>query len=260
MQRRAIVSHATTRRGWSTGARWIALCAAVALAGCFHYKEEWRIARDGSGTIHITCEPTEYWQAQERAKKWQQSAAAFLPPFAVLSQMCAQAEMTLRSCRFETTYGLPRIELEIAFDSPRQVAQCALFSDRLVQYRVDGSVATFVQRIRTGPETVLGGADSAVDTKALESGTLEWRVRFPGPVLAASGAQMARNEIIVRRSVADALAGRDILMSAMAYTRHPLGWWAVTPVVLAAAAIALWWHLRRRGKGASAPSAGGETR
>jgi len=59
--------------------RFIVVIAVFLLSSCLHYREEWNLEKNGSGTVRITCEPSPNWQNYTKISNWQMASALFLP-------------------------------------------------------------------------------------------------------------------------------------------------------------------------------------
>lgn len=225
------------------------LVAAALLAGCVKYTEQWEINEAGGGSVRITCEPTAAWKRQFGQKNWKQTAALFLPSYQALSQECVAAGVRLNRCRYETRFGRPRVELAIAFDTIARLERMAFFRDRILACQLNGGILLFLHRLRTAPAASWAAGDDLTSSANLADGLVEWRVKFPGRVLKASGADASGSVITARRSLREALSGRDIMFTATARTRPLMPWWVDLLLVLLALivlAFGIRWIASRR--------------
>mgnify|MGYP001206705055 CR=1 FL=1 len=210
---------------------------ALLAAGCVRYVEEWRFARDGSGEIVVTCEVPFDLPTQGADTSAAELFGTLMPPYVVLSQSCAQAGLELRQWSMRSRRGMTALALRITFPSLRAVARCPLFGERIVQWRASGRTATVMYEVNGRPWDV---PEAAPETGVLASrpSSLEVRLRFPGRVLSARGAER-NGRLAVFRTTLPALARQPrIAILVTARTRPPLWPWLLAVAMGLAATIA----------------------
>jgi len=237
------------------GPQLSALCGlALLVTGCVRYVEEWRFARDGSGELMVTCAVP--FDVPPRGADTSDSdpLGTLMPPYVAVSQSCAQAGLELRQCSVRSRRGMTALALRIAFPSLRAVARCPLFAERVLQWRASGRTATVMYEINGRPWDV---PDAAPETGVLASrpSSLEVRLRFPGRVLSAQGAER-HGRLAVFRTTLPALARQPhVAILVTARTRPPWWPWLLTGAVgvIATAGVAVAIMRRYRSRKSPAP-------
>jgi len=225
----------------------VALVWGLALTGCVQYCEEWQFARDGSGVVLIACRQLSGGQSPD------DSAAA--PPlhlsyFDVISQQCARAGLRFtHGTALRDRHNAWQYRARIWFPSLRAVAQCPLFSGRVLQWSAQRGQARVLHIIRAWPACVTAIAPG-IEMLQTATPVFEWRMRFPGRVISAAGCQAhGRSTHLIVACDRNTIAPH-ISMLVVAHTR--MTWWewllwgAAALAVLAASVMLVRLLLRRR--------------
>ena len=220
---------------------------AVALAGCFHYSEEWTLGENGEGTVVIRCRPAGGWLTPASTTQWLAGVRLFMPPYHALSQSCSRVGMTVDYCRVATEAGVPRIELKLAFPTLAYAARCPLFIDRHLQWRANRYTATLLYGVPALPAQFTGAPLFAGEQSTLRLGTFDLRVNMPGRVTEVQGAQR-RGSLVTLSLPFDAfVASNGVAITATTRVRVPWWYWgAGAAVVLVASVLIVLWYFRTR--------------
>jgi hypothetical protein len=191
--------------------------AALALAGCVHYCEDWQFARDGSGIVTISC-------AAKTPAATSGVPDAYAACIAAISQQCVQAGLRLCDADAAPLRGRQRdYRIRIWFPSLRAAAQCPLFSGRVLQWSAQRNRARVLHVMREWPACIAGVAPGIELLQQQPAPVFEWRMQFPGRVISATGcnARGRRTQLLVPGE--RIAATPQIAMLVVAHTR--ITWW-----------------------------------
>ncbi|GEM_PF-1658039 len=209
-----------------------ALIGGLALAGCVHYREDWQFARDGSGVVLISCRQLTAGQLRDDSDA---TSPHVQPFFDAISQQCAQAGL-----RFEhgtallERHGTWQYRARIWFPSLRAVAQCPLFRGRVLQWSAQRGRVRVLHVIREWPACVVG-ITPGIELFAQSAPVFEWRMRFPGRVISATGCRARGRSTQLVVPCERITSAPQISMLVVAHTR--ITWWEW--LLWGAAALAL---------------------
>jgi len=198
---------------------------AIMLCGCIHYREDWDFEKNGSGSVHISCEPSKNWQKYAKISNWEAAATLLLPNYSAISQMCARAGVTIEQCKYRKQSGKPKIDIILSFKSLRSLAKCNLFSDRILQWHKSGKTISYFYKLLLNQSHFAAGKSSFVDRNWLADGLIEFSANFPGKVAKVKGAERKGKKISLAFPASFLVDNSEITISATIKTVPPVFRW-----------------------------------
>ncbi len=202
------------------------------LNGCLRYKEEWKLNKDGSGTVNITCEPSPNWQNFTKVSNWQEVSTVFLPNYSAISQSCANAGIIVEKCKYKTKGNRPKIDIVLSFKSLKNLSGCELFSDRILQWRRGNLKSVFFYKINLNQDHFSTGKTSLANRKWLKDGSAEFIISFPDKIFEVKGANQKGKRIIASFPLSDFVEKKNIIISAAIKTFPPIFQWIIISLSL----------------------------
>ena len=202
------------------------------LNGCLRYKEEWKLNKDGSGTVNITCEPSPNWQNFTKAASWSAASTLFLPNYSAISQSCANAGIIVEKCKYKTKEKRPKIDIVLSFKTLKSLSGCDLFSDRILQWRSGKLNSVFFYKINLNRDHFSTGKTSIADRKWLKDGRAEFIISFPDKIYKVNGAAKQGKKIIASFPLSDFVEKKNITISAAIKSFPPIFQWIVILISL----------------------------
>ena len=202
------------------------------LFGCLRYKEEWKLNKDGSGTVNIICEPSPNWETFTKVSSWKAVSALFLPNYSSISQSCATAGIVVKKCKYKTKGARPKIDIVLSFKSLKSLSGCNLFSDRILQWRRGKRKSVFIYKINLNQDHFSTGKSSIANRKWLKDGTAEFVIKFPDKVYEIKGATQRGKKIIASFPLSDFIEKKNITITAAIKTFPPIFQWIIISLSL----------------------------